>query len=232
MSNKYVFMYASVMVIVVAIVLSTASTLLNPLQQKNMRIEKMQNILSTIEITASKTKAIEMFEQYITETKVLNNQGEEVEGDAFEVDLKEENRKPANERKLPLYIAEVDGENFYIVPIRGTGLWGPIWGYLSFRGDLTTIAGANFDHASETPGLGAEIGDEPFEQQFKGKRIFDQQGDFNPPVVVKGGAPDSDPYAVDGISGGTITSNGVTDMLRNGLEVYEPYFKKQKISML
>ncbi|MFP4288579.1 MAG: NADH:ubiquinone reductase (Na(+)-transporting) subunit C [Bacteroidales bacterium] len=232
MSNKYVFMYASVMVIVVAIVLSTASTLLDPLQQKNMRIEKMQNILSTIEISASKSEAIEMFDRYITTTKVLNSKGEEVEGDAFEIDLKEENRKPVDQRKLPLYIADVEGENFYIVPLRGTGLWGPLWGYLSFRGDLTTIAGANFDHASETPGLGAEIADEPFEVQFTGKRIFDQQGNFNPPVVVKGSAPDDDPYAVDGISGGTITSNGVTDMLRNGLEVYEPYFKKQKISML
>ncbi len=232
MSNKYVFMYASVMVIVVAIVLSATSTLLNPMQQKNMQIEKMQNILSTIEIDASKSEAIEMFDRYITTTKVLNNKGEEVEGDAFEIDLKEENRKPADQRKLPIYIADVEGENFYIVPVRGTGLWGPIWGYLSFRGDLTTIAGANFDHASETPGLGAEIGDRPFEVQFTGKRIFDEQGNFNPPVVVKGDAPDDDPYAVDGISGGTITSNGVTDMLRNGLKVYEPYFKKQKISML
>lgn len=232
MTNKYVFMYASVMVITVAIVLATISTLLSPLQQKNMRIEKMQSILSTIEIQAEKSEAIELFEKYIVQTKVLNNQGEEVEGNAFEIDLQVENRKPAGERQLPLYLAEVEGENFYIVPVRGTGLWGPIWGYLSFRGDLTTIAGANFDHKSETPGLGAEIADEPFEKQFIGKRIFDQQGDFKPVVVVKGGAPEDDPYAVDGVSGGTITSNGVTNMLRNGLEVYKPYFKKQKISAL
>ncbi len=228
MSNRYVFMYASVMVIIVAVVLSTAATLLRPLQERNMRIEKMQNILSTIGITASRNEAIARFEQYVTETKVLNTKGEEIEGDAFEIDLQDENRKPEEERQLPLFIADVEGDIFYVVPVRGNGLWGAIWGYLSFRGDLTTIAGANFDHASETPGLGAEIADEPFEQQFVGKKIFDDQGNFEPVVVVKGGAPSGAEHAVDGISGGTITSNGVTNMLRNGLEVYLPYFKKQK----
>ena len=228
MSNRYVFMYASVMVIVVALVLSTAATLLRPLQERNMRIEKMQNILSTIGVSASRAEAIELFEQYIKETKVLNYRGEEVEGDAFEVDLQDENRKPVEERQLPLFIADDGGELFYIVPLRGNGLWGPIWGYLSFKGDLATIAGANFDHASETPGLGAEIADPPFQRQFEGKRIFDHEGNFKPVVVVKGGAPAGDEHAVDGISGGTITSNGVTAMLRNGLEVYKPYFKNQK----
>jgi Na+-transporting NADH:ubiquinone oxidoreductase subunit C len=228
MSNRYVFLYASVMVIIVALVLSSAATLLKPLQERNMRIEKMQNILSTIEIKASRSEAIEFFEKYITEAKVLNHTGEEVDGDAFEVDLQDENRKPVEERQLPLYVADVDGERFYIVPIRGNGLWGPIWGYLSFYSDLNTIAGANFDHASETPGLGAEIADDFFQDRFKGKKIFDESGDFRPVRVVKGGAPADDPHAVDGISGGTITSNGVTNMISNGLEVYKPYFNKQK----
>lgn len=228
MSNRYVFMYASVMVIVVALVLSSAATLLRPLQERNMRIEKMQNILSTIGIEAHRSEAIDLFEQYILETKVLNHKGEEIEGDAFEVDLQDENRKPVEERQLPLFVAEVEQERYYIVPVRGNGLWGPIWGYLSFYADMTTIAGANFDHASETPGLGAEIADPPFENQFKGKKIFDERGEFKPVVVVRGGAPAADPHAVDGISGGTITSNGVTAMLRNGLQVYKPYFEKQK----
>jgi Na+-transporting NADH:ubiquinone oxidoreductase subunit C len=228
MSNRYVFLYASTMVIIVALVLSTAATLLKPLQERNMRIEKMQNILSTIEIKASRAEAIELFEKYITQAKVLNHLGEEIEGDAFEVDLQDENRKPVEERQLPLFVAEVEGERFYIVPIRGNGLWGPIWGYLSFYGDMNTIAGANFDHASETPGLGAEIADDFFQDQFKGKRIFDDAGEFRPVRVVKGRAPAGDPHAVDGISGGTITSNGVTNMLSNGLQVYKPYFQKQK----
>jgi Na+-transporting NADH:ubiquinone oxidoreductase subunit C len=228
MSNRYVFLYASVMVVIVALVLSTAATLLKPLQERNMRIEKMQNILSTIGITASRAEAITLFEKHIRESKILNHLGDQVEGDAFEVDLRDEVRKGVEERQLPLFIADVDGDIFYIIPVRGNGLWGPIWGYLSFRDDLTTIAGANFDHASETPGLGAEISDPPFQRQFLGKRIFDENGEFKPVVVVKGGAPTGDLHAVDGISGGTITSNGVTAMLRNGLEVYKPYFKKQK----
>lgn len=228
MSNRYVFIYASVMVIAVALVLSTAATLLRPLQERNMRIEKMQNILSTIGISASQGEAIELFEKYIVETKVLNHKGEEIEGDAFEVDLQDENRKPVEERQLPLYIADLDDEMYYIVPVRGNGLWGAIWGYLSFLGDMNTIAGANFDHASETPGLGAEIADPPFQNQFEGKKIFDESGDFRSVKVVRGGAPEGDPHAVDGISGGTITSNGVSAMLRNGLQVYKPYFEKQK----
>jgi Na+-transporting NADH:ubiquinone oxidoreductase subunit C len=162
------------------------------------------------------------------ETKVLNHKGEEIEGDAFEVDLQDENRKPVEERQLPLYIADLDDEMYYIVPVRGNGLWGAIWGYLSFLGDMNTIAGANFDHASETPGLGAEISDPPFQNQFEGKKIFDDSGDFQSVKVVRGGAPEGDPHAVDAISGGTITSNGVTAMLRNGLQVYKPYFEKQK----
>ena len=228
MSNRYVFIYASVMVIVVAVVLSGAATLLRPLQDRNMRIERMQNILSTIGISAPRAEAMELFEQYIVAAKVLNHLGEEIEGDAFEVDLRDENRKPVEERQLPLFIADFEGELFYIVPVRGNGLWGAIWGYLSFKGDLNTIAGANFDHASETPGLGAEIADPPFEQQFIGKRIFDDTGDFQSVRVVRGRAPADDPHAVDGISGGTITSNGVTAMLREGLRVYKPYFEKHK----
>jgi Na+-transporting NADH:ubiquinone oxidoreductase subunit C len=228
MSNRYVFIYASVMVIIVALVLSTAATLLSPLQLRNMRIEKMQNILSTIGVPATRGNAIELFQQYVPNSVVLNHQGEEVEGDAFEIDLRDELRKPQEQRRFPLFIAEVDNNQYYIVNIRGAGLWGPIWGYISLENDMTTIAGANFDHASETPGLGAEISDAPFQRQFVGKRIFNETGEFRPVTVVKGGARDDDPHAVDGISGGTITSNGVTAMLRSGLEVYKPFLLKQK----
>jgi Na+-transporting NADH:ubiquinone oxidoreductase subunit C len=228
MTNRYVFIYASVMVVVVALVLSTAATLLKPLQDRNIMIEKMQNILSTIEIKASRAEAETLFEQYIVQTKVVNYQGDEIEGDAFEINLQDENRKPIEERQLPVFIADIDGSNYYILPLRGTGLWGPVWGYISLENDLSTIAGANFDHASETPGLGAEIADNQFQNQFKGKQIFDEQGEFRSVRIVKGRAPATDPHAVDGITGGTITSIGVSNMLLNGLQVYQPYFEKQK----
>lgn len=230
MSNRYVFFYASAMVIIVALVLSGAATLLRPLQERNMRIEKMQNILSAINIIADRAEAEEVFDRYITSSIIVDHQGREIEGDAFEVDLRDEIRKDVADRQLPLFIAEVNGETFYIVPLRGGGLWGPIWGYLGLESDLATIAGANFDHASETPGLGAEIADRAFQDQFKGKRIFDEAGNFHPVRVVKGRAPAGDLHAVDGITGGTITSNGVTNMLRDGLEAYKLYFEKIKTS--
>ncbi len=230
MSNRYVFLYASAMVVVVALVLSAAATLLRPLQERNMRIEKMQNILAAINIPASRAEAEELFERYVTTAKIVNHQGEELEGDAFEVELQDENRKDVADRQLPVFIADVDGEVFYVLPIRGAGLWGPIWGYVGLESDLVTIAGANFDHASETPGLGAEIADKEFEEQFPGKRIFDDEGNFRPVRVVKGTAPPGDMHAVDGISGGTITSNGVTNMLRDGLKVYQSYFEKIRTS--
>jgi Na+-transporting NADH:ubiquinone oxidoreductase subunit C len=228
MSNRYIFIYASVMVLIVALVLSSAAMFLRPLQERNMRIEKMQNILATINIKASRGEAEQMFSQYIVSAKLINTKGEEIEGNAFEIDLQEENRKVPEERMLPLFVSEVDGRTYYIVPLRGKGLWGALWGYLSLESDLATIVGANFDHASETPGLGAEISESFFEDQFKDKRIFDEAGNFTPVRVVKGGAPAGDPHGVDAISGGTITSNGVSNMLRDGLEGYLTYFQKLK----
>jgi Na+-transporting NADH:ubiquinone oxidoreductase subunit C len=227
-SNRYIFLYASAMVILVALVLSGAATLLRPLQERNMRIEKMQNILATINIKASRAEAETLFNKHIIGMRIVDHRGNELGGDAFEVDLQDENRKDLADRQLPLFLAQVDGENYVIVPLRGNGLWGPIWGYVGLASDMTTIVGANFDHASETPGLGAEIADRDFQEQFPGKKIFDQQGNFRPVRVVKGTAPADDPHAVDGISGGTITSNGVTNMLRDGLAAYQETFKKMK----
>ncbi len=228
MSNRYIFIYASVMVIIVALVLSSAAMFLGPLQERNMRIEKMQNILSSINVEASKAEAEQKFNKYIVESKLVNTNGEAVDGDAFAIDLRDENRKPIEQRRLPMFLGNVDGKTYYIVPLRGKGLWGAIWGYLSLEADLVTIAGVNLDHASETPGLGAEIADRGFEQQFSGKRIFDENGVFKPVMVIRGGAPADDLHGVDAISGGTITSNGVSNMMQSGLEGYVSYFKKLK----
>ncbi|MFO7997526.1 MAG: NADH:ubiquinone reductase (Na(+)-transporting) subunit C [Bacteroidales bacterium] len=227
-SNRYIFLYASAMVILVALVLSGAATLLRPLQERNMRIEKMQNILATINVEASKAEVETLFNQYIVAARIVDAQGNELEGDAFEIDLQDENQKAVADRQLPVFVAEVDGSRYFIVPVRGNGLWGPLWGYVGLDEQLTTIIGANFDHGSETPGLGAEIADDDFQNQFAGKRIFDQEGTFRSVRVVKGGAPEGDPHGVDAISGGTITSNGVTNMLRDGLAVYEAYFRQMK----
>ena len=192
-----------------------------------MRLEKMQNILATINIEVERGESESIFHDYIIDTKVLDYKGEEVEGDAFEVDLQDEIRKDLTERLLPLFIAKVDDEKYYILPLRGAGLWGPIWGYISLKSDFNTIGGANFDHASETPGLGSQIAEKDFENQFKGKKIFDEEGNYISINLIKGGAPRDNPHKVDAITGGTATCNGLEDMLYEGIKVYKPYFDKQ-----
>ncbi len=112
--------------------------------------------------------------------------------------------------------------------MRGKGLWGPIWGYIALSEDFNAIYGANFDHKSETPGLGAEINEQWFQDMFKGKNIFNEQGKFVSVEVMKGGAPDDAAHAVDAISGGTITSNGLENMIMDCLAPYQAYFEKNK----
>ena len=222
--NGYTFMFASVMVIVVAAALSFAATTLKPFQDTNIEQEKMQSILSSIEVEATRAEAAELYPTYITEQIVISN-GEQVEGvDAFTVDMAKEVRKPMTERNAPLFIAEKDGQTFYIIPLQGTGLWGPIWGYISLEEDLATVYGATFDHKGETPGLGAEITTAMFETQFKGKTILDSDGNLIGIDVRKGDAAGSN--EVDGISGGTITSDGVELMIADCLQSYFPFLKE------
>ena len=129
--NSYTFTFAAVMVIVVAALLSFAATSLKPMQDNNIRLEKMQNILSSINIEVSREEAEEAYDKYITKEVVINN-SKEVSGiAAFDVEMSKEVAKAPMERNAPLYIAEKDGETYYIIPMRGKGLWGPIWGYIS-----------------------------------------------------------------------------------------------------
>ena len=244
-SNTYVFRYAAVMVIFVAAVLSAAALLLKPAQDRNVAIAKMQGILSAAHIEADAANAIQLYDKYVVKEKVIDPSGELIsvyqdgefeKGDvrAFDIEIKKElyNKNVGNEYKLPLYEAQKDGKTLYIIPMEGKGLWGPIYGNLALEEDFNTVAGATFSHKAETPGLGAEIDQPFFQEQFIGKKIFDEQGNFTGIQVVKGGAqtlPESrQVHGVDAISGGTITSNGVTDMLKDNLESYVAYFKKQK----
>jgi Na+-transporting NADH:ubiquinone oxidoreductase subunit C len=232
------------MVIVVAAFLSTAALLLKPAQERNVAIAKMQGILSAANVEATADNAIDLYDKYIVREKVIDPSGELVsvysdgkfeKGDvrAFEIKLKEQfyKKNTGQDYILPLYEAEKDGETIYIIPMEGKGLWGPIYGNLALKDDFNTVAGATFSHKAETPGLGAEIDQTFFEEQFIGKKIFDEQENFTSIQVVKGGAqtlPESKQiHGVDAISGGTITSNGVTDMLQDNLESYVAYFKKQ-----
>lgn len=233
-SNKATFLFSSGMVVVIAVMLSVASIGLGPYQAKNVRIEKMKNILSSVAVKAETGEAEELFKQYIIKQVVLNNKGEEVSGSvaAFDIDLKKEldKVKTGNQdnQLFPLFVCNKEGKTFYVIPVRGKGLWGPIWGYISLEGDMNSIYGASFGHKSETPGLGAEIETQKFQQQFIGKKIFDESGNFVSVKVVKGGAAPNDIHGVDAVSGATITSNGVTEMFKRTLNNYIPYFKKTK----
>ena len=192
-SNGYTFMFAIIMVVVVATVLAFTATSLQPTQRENVRQEKMQSILATIGIETDRAGAEELYDQYITEELSLREDGTEDEDiDAFQVDLAKELKKPAADQVFPLYIAEVDGEKFYIVPLRGNGLWNAIFGYIALRDDVNTIAGATFDHLGETPGLGAEITKEFFKERFNVIKIFEENGDLIEVSVVKGDREPSD----------------------------------------
>jgi len=227
--NKYTIIYATVMVVVVAVMLAIAATQLKPFQDANILIEKKQNILKSVNIVSDVTKANDLFSNTIKELFIVDSKGVKVEGDAFKVDLKVEHSKPVDQRKLPVYIADMGEKGkVYIIPLRGAGLWGPIWGYVALSSDMNTIFGANFDHQGETPGLGAEINTEKFQKPFIGKTIFDQSGLFTSVTVAKIGEKSDPAHTVDGISGGTITSKGLQKMLFDDLSAYQEFFKTLK----
>ncbi len=247
-SNSYTFIYSAALVILVAAALAITAISLKKPQLKNIEIEKKQNILASVNKAGAANEAenkanyIETeYAKYITESFIVNGIGEQQEGNAFEVDMKPEAdkikeiaakpEKAAELRKelnLPVFVCtNEDGSKKYIVPVRGMGLWGPVWGYLSFNDDFNTVYGAIFDHKGETPGLGAEISTHKFAHQFIGKKIF-ENGNFTSVRVVKGGAPQGDLHGVDAISGGTITSNGVSNMLYDCLGEYKAFFEKMQ----
>src|SRR5690625_2066252 len=228
-TNGYTFTFAVIMVVVVGTILAYAATSLQPRQYENMRIDKMQQILATVGIQVETTEAEEVYNQVIVEEIVLDHQGQEREGvAAFDVDLARELKRTPDEQNFPLYIAEVEGEHFYIIPLRGAGLWNAIFGYIALKDDVNTVQGVVFDHLGETPGLGAEITQEWFRERFADEKIFNDTGELVGISVVKGNPSTSkDDNRVDAISGATITTDGVTDMLYERLNRYLPYFENQ-----
>lgn len=230
-SNRYTFVYAIVISVITAVLLAFASEGLKPLQQANVALDKKINILRSVRIETQKREDIErIYKNQVTEL-VVDAKGEVMSGiGANAIVLKDEVGKPAADRRLPVYVYTADGgKKFYILPLYGVGLWGPIWGYVSLEGDFNTVYGAYFDHKGETPGLGAEISEKPFQQQFEGKKIM--EGDqFVSVYVTK--TTDKIPYGpehrVDGISGGTITSRGTDEMLKDCIAPYLSYFNKMK----
>jgi Na+-transporting NADH:ubiquinone oxidoreductase subunit C len=237
-SNGYTFGFAITMVVVVGAILASVAMATKPFKDKNDEVKKMMNIVKALlpedqKEDVSRANAKEKFEMYVDlkDAIVLNMNGEVKDGaDAFKVDIKKENRDKslkAEDKNYPLYIANIDGKKAYVIPVVGKGLWGPIWGNICLDEDMNTIKGATFDHKGETPGLGAEIKQAFFIKGWVGEKVADENGDFQPFEIVKDKSGMKE-KKVDGITGGTITSKGVEEMVNRCLKPYMLYFKNNK----
>ncbi len=239
-SNRYIFIYSTILVVVVAAVLAFAALMLQPFQDKNAEVEKIQNLLASINVSSTPENAESLYDKHFIEELAIDKNGNVVssyknrkllQGDVrpFNIDLKSEQYKnqTGGNPAFPLYIYEKDGEQGYVVPLLGTGLWGPVWGNIAFAGDFNKVVGTTFGHKGETPGLGAEIALPVFQHEFINKQIFDESGTFKS-IAVKKAADKNSPYEVDAISGGTITSTGVSNMIHDCLAFYQPYILKLK----
>ncbi|MDE6317087.1 MAG: NADH:ubiquinone reductase (Na(+)-transporting) subunit C [Muribaculaceae bacterium] len=232
-SNTYTVIYIIVLVVVVGAALAFTAMSLRDRQVANANADKMKQILASVDIPVDDKNVDSQFAGHIVRMLVVNTDGDVVrEGGSddmsiFNIDVAEQARLDNDSRELPVYVCRLDnGQTKYILPVAGNGLWGPIWGYIALDSDGSTVFGAYFDHASETPGLGAEIAGDKFRKEFNGKEFF--KGDkFLPVTVVKAGQhPTDGSDYVDGISGGTITSKGVGAMIDNCLQPYDAYLQK------
>lgn len=229
-SNAYTFMFSIILVVVVGAILSSLSMGLKPLQKKNDKVKKEMDILSAIGIESNRETATELYAKYVPSSYVIAADGSKVDGEeAFNIDVKKQIRDKTilpKDRLYPVFEADIDGVKKYVLPVVGKGLWGPIWGYVALGEDKESIVGASFDHKTETPGLGAEINQDDFQNQYIGAKISND-GRYAEVSVVKDGSGSSDPQKVDGITGGTITSKGVEEMMNRTLRVYQSYFSSQ-----
>ena len=228
-SNRHTYLFAGVMVITIAFVLSFTSESLKELKADNVKKEKMQNILFAAGINVSRDESEELYTQYIIEELSLTNNGDiDNSVSAFNINLALEIKKDINNQRFPLYVANIDDNRYYIIPLRGNGLWNAIWGYIALKEDVNTIKGVSFGHQAETAGLGAEITEDWFTNSFVDEKILNDNGDFVGVYVTKTNNDpenaDKNDNEVDAISGATITGDGVADMIKERLENYLPYF--------
>ena len=190
-SNVYTFVYMTIVVIIVAVLLALANQALKPRQDANILLDKQKQILGALKVDFSQADPAEVYYTLVNDTLRY--------GDA------------------EVYVANLNGAIKYVLPLSGKGLWGGIGGYLALDVDKNTIYGVNFNHESETPGLGAKIVDMPFRAQFEGKHIRNAEGQVVSVAVLKAGTRAEGQEQVDAISGATITSTGVSTMLNEEL---------------
>ena len=226
-SNTYTIVYASVMVVIVAFLLAFVSSSLKDKQNENVALDKKKQILSALNVDLKGADAAKLYSELVLQEPILDYATGAVKAEtgAFDVDSKTENAKPVQDRNIPLFVCQVEGATKYVLPVYGAGLWGPIWGYVALNDDKDTVFGVYFNHAGETPGLGAEITTSKFQAPFVGKKVL-ENGEVGLSVVKNGKVAKPD-YEVDGISGGTITSQGVDAMLKDCLKLYKPFLSNK-----
>ncbi|MGK0364483.1 MAG: Na+-transporting NADH:ubiquinone oxidoreductase subunit C [Saprospiraceae bacterium] len=233
--NNKVLGFVLIMCVVVATLLAGLRGLTLEMAQKNEAVFNQRAILKALgkslqpaEKDMSDEEVQTLFATKMTESKVIDYAGNIVEGrEILKVKLEEEKKKPEDERVLPFFVFNNDGEKYYIMSMRGNGLWDAIWGNMSLKADLITVAGASFDHKGETPGLGAEIKDnQVWVNQFIGTNVY-KDNKYSGITVRKGGAKDKK-YEVDGLSGATVTADGVDKMIKTYFTNYEPFLNKIK----
>ncbi|MBQ1796203.1 MAG: NADH:ubiquinone reductase (Na(+)-transporting) subunit C [Prevotella sp.] len=211
-ANGYIIVYSCLMVVIVAFLLAFVSSALKPQQDINVALDKKKQVLAALNI------------RDLSDSEAEKKYSEVVKKDeAFAL-----NSSDYKEGRLAIYECEVDGAKKYVVPVYGMGLWGPIWGYVAVNDDCNTVYGAYFNHDSETAGLGAEIKDsKAWQDKFIGKTIYDANGT---PVlkVVKSSEVKNPQSEVDGVTGATLTSNGVSDMLQDGFTKYKDLLTNKK----
>lgn len=235
--NSYTILFAVFMVIVVGALLAYLATALKPNIDENKRFEKQQNILYAMGVNDNDEKSVAFiptskveveFAKYIKKQFIIQGDKATEYKDAYLIDIKKEAAKAKDksyQRKLPLFVGEKDGEQYYIIPMRGKGLWDAIWGYISLDKNLV-VQGVFFDHKGETPGLGANINQRFFMDDFTGEHLVDGTT-FKGITVAKGNADpkniDKTDFEVDAIAGATITGNGLSAMIKKDLKLYMPY---------
>ncbi|MBD0778494.1 Na(+)-translocating NADH-quinone reductase subunit C [Maribacter sp. ANRC-HE7] len=241
--NSYTVIFAAVMVVIVGTILAFVSSSLSSKIEENKRLEKQQNILYAMGVNENSgegsvdfvptDKVAGEFSKYIKEQLVIEGDKITKDDQAYLIDLKKQSTaaKAGKTRKLPLFIGDKDGKTFYIIPMRGKGLWDAIWGFVALD-DQMVVQGVYFDHAGETPGLGANIKQRYFMDDFVGESILD--GTKYAGITVAKGNNDplnqiKDDNEVDALAGATITGNGVSAMISESVNLYKDYLETIRV---
>jgi len=231
-SNAYTLGFATVIVVGVALILSGMSVLLKERSVANKILDDKSSILASVDRSITKATADGIFDDKV-QSLVVSFDGSSKKlptKEVLDIDLRKEFKKDVSDRNAPVYVYKGDEGNKYIFPMRGNGLWDEIWGFMCVKEDFNTVSGISFDHAGETPGLGAEITKDWFKDNFKNEKLFNDKGEYVGIEVLKGknNPANSELHKVDGMSGATITGDGVSEMIDKSLQGYLPFIKKSK----